>query len=425
MKANFIQQRLGVVLIGLGILWLAGCAASTPARHAAAKASQIKAAEKKKPVMYRKIAVSIRRGKEISTVYLGLFNLPSTKLYWHKGDYLNLPDAALSRRFREAFEAANYEVVGEPEVLYGDASEWRADLLVAGLVSDLKINPHFNYGGSKNSVNSQATASLKVAWQVYSRPDQKVVLLVTTEGASDQAAGPKNGGADTITDAFFAAVRNLAAEQPFHDLVVPAHSATQEGASVAVALKNAETSGSVQNKLPGLKLSVAAIFAGNNQGSGFVISDDGYLLSSQQVVGNFRQVKIKFATGVEVDGEVVSRHRGWDVALVKCAAPGLKGLPVRRERPATGEKVCVVGRPGPESQKPRQPVTQGIVSGFRNEGGMPFIQSDAAINAGNAGGPLVDQNGNVVGLAVQKRFNGQDQGLFVPIDEAMRALAIK
>ncbi len=250
-------------------------------------------------------------------------------------------------------------------------------------------------------------------------------LKLETEGSVDQKSSARNGADDALNDAFSAAVKNLLGQKQFHDLIVSSGEPQLEGHGAVIRFKDCETNGTVVDKMPDIQTAVVTLFAGDMMGSGFVISQDGYLLSNQHVVGDARYVRIKFATGVEVNGEVVSRERERDVALIKCGEQGLKCLPVRRVLPTTGEEVYAIGTPGPGQQNLSQTVTRGIVSGFRSLDGQDYIQSDTAINPGNSGGPLIDKHGNVVGLAVQKRFDAEGLGFFIPIDDAIRVLDIK
>src|SRR5207247_845683 len=136
------------------------------------------------------------------------------------GGYVNFTDQDFNQRFREELEAANYEVVGDPDALFDDPSSWKAELLVAGLVTDLKLNVHYPNSGLNNLTKSRGTAYLKVEWQIYSRLDRKVALKVTTEGSVDQKKSIPNGADDAIAETFSIAVRNLLSRKDFHDLIV-------------------------------------------------------------------------------------------------------------------------------------------------------------------------------------------------------------
>jgi len=172
--------------------------------------------------------------------------------------------------------------------------------------------------------------------------------------------------------------------------------------------------------------SVAIVFAADGSGSGFLVSKDGYVLTNQHVVGGAKYVKLKWANGEETLGEVVRSDRRRDVALIKADAKGRAPLALRSDAPQLGDPVFAVGTP--LDDKLQNTLTKGIVSANRVYEGQPFIQSDVAVTHGNSGGPLLDEKGRVLGLTVSGRApDGAPVGLnfFIPIDDALRALALK
>jgi serine protease Do len=155
-------------------------------------------------------------------------------------------------------------------------------------------------------------------------------------------------------------------------------------------------------------------------GSGFVISQEGYILTNNHVIDDAEQIKVKLANGKEYDAKVVGRDPKTDLALVK--VEGIKDLhPLtlgNSEDLKVGSWVVAIGSPfGLE-----QTVTQGIVSGKgRVIGSGPyddFIQTDASINPGNSGGPLINMKGEVIGINTAINPNGQGIGFAIPIDMA-------
>ena len=413
--------KLGLLSL---LMLLSACVSSTKITQVpVSNPIQVQTQQKKKPIMFKRIIVKVKRGEEIGTLHAGWLEVAQQKLYWRKGGYMNITDEDFTQRFREELESANYEVVGNPDALFDDPTEWKAELLVAGLVNELKINSYYPNAGFGNFTTSRGEAYLKVEWQVFSRLDRKVVLTFTTEGSTKQNKSSQNGADDALADAFSVAVRNMLGNAEFHDLVVSSSDPKMEGKSVAVKFKATSTTLSALQSMPDIQSSVVTLFAGNSMGSGFIVADDGYLLSNQHVVGDARYVRIKFATGIEVNGEVVSINRARDVALIKCGQQGLKSLPVKRSLANVGSEVYAVGTPFAEGLN--QTVTKGIISGYRTLDGINYIQSDAAINPGNSGGPLIDLNGNVIGIAVLKRGDADSLGFFVPIDEALKALEIQ
>jgi serine protease Do len=155
-------------------------------------------------------------------------------------------------------------------------------------------------------------------------------------------------------------------------------------------------------------------------GSGFVMNKEGYILTNNHVVEDADQIKVKLANGKEYDGKVVGRDPKTDLALVKInGASDLHPLQMgNSDDLKVGSWVVAVGSPfGLE-----QTVTAGIVSAKgRVIGSGPyddFIQTDASINPGNSGGPLINMNGEIVGINTAIIASGQGIGFAIPINMA-------
>ncbi|MGJ4729371.1 Do family serine endopeptidase [Luteimonas sp. SDU101] len=167
---------------------------------------------------------------------------------------------------------------------------------------------------------------------------------------------------------------------------------------------------------------------GRSMGTGFIISDDGYVLTNHHVIDRADEVKVTLSDRREYTAKVVGSDERSDVALLKIDG---KGLPVLRTGDASGVKpgqwAVAIGSPfGFE-----QTVTAGIVSAvgrsnpYANQQYVPFIQTDVAINQGNSGGPLLNTRGEVIGINSQIFSNsGGYMGVAfaIPIDVAMNVV---
>lgn len=164
-------------------------------------------------------------------------------------------------------------------------------------------------------------------------------------------------------------------------------------------------------------------FEAKSQGSGFIISADGYILTNAHVVDGADEVTVRLTDKRDFKARVIGTDRRTDVALIKINATGLPkvviGNPAQLK---VGEWVAAIGSPfGFENS-----VTAGIVSAkgrsLPQENYVPFIQTDAAINPGNSGGPLFNLRGEVVGINSQiySRTGGYMGVSFaIPIDVAI------
>ena len=158
-------------------------------------------------------------------------------------------------------------------------------------------------------------------------------------------------------------------------------------------------------------------------GSGFIISGDGYVLTNAHVVAQANEVTVKLTDKREFKAKVIGYDRKTDVALLKIEATNLPVVKLGDSAEAkVGEWVVAIGSPfGFENT-----VTAGIVSAksreLPDEAYVPFLQTDAAVNPGNSGGPLFNMKGEVIGINSQiYSRSGGYQGLSfaIPIDVAL------
>jgi putative serine protease PepD len=177
--------------------------------------------------------------------------------------------------------------------------------------------------------------------------------------------------------------------------------------------------------------SVVQIEADGAVGSGFVASDGGLILTASHVVGRSQTVTLRLQDGTSISGAVVAVDKSIDTAVIRAdesAAGDLKPLPLGALADVqVGEMTIAIGSPFGLSQT----VTTGIVSALGRTVPTPMgelhdlIQTDAAINSGNSGGPLIDGEGRAIGIntAIASNSGGSDGiGFAVPVDQASQVL---
>ncbi|GAA1971939.1 S1C family serine protease [Amycolatopsis minnesotensis] len=205
--------------------------------------------------------------------------------------------------------------------------------------------------------------------------------------------------------------------------------------------------GSVEAVAQKVLPSVVQLQTEQAEGSGFVLSDDGYILTNNHVVdsaANGGALQVSFQDGKKVPGKVIGRDPTTDIAVVK--ANGVAALPAvelgRSDDLKIGQTVVAVGSPFELAGT----VTSGIVSSLHRpvsaggEGGneqstvLDAVQTDAAINPGNSGGPLANMSGQIIGInsviySPPQASGGGGQrsepgnvgiGFAIPIDQARR-----
>jgi S1-C subfamily serine protease len=160
-------------------------------------------------------------------------------------------------------------------------------------------------------------------------------------------------------------------------------------------------------------------------GSGFILSQDGRVLTNAHVVAETNTVQVTLKDGRSFEGKVVGTDAVTDVAVVKIKANNLPIVKLGNSRNLSpGQWAIAIGNPlGLDNT-----VTVGIISATDRSSaqvGVPdkrvnFIQTDAAINPGNSGGPLLNAEGEVIGVNTAIRSDAQGLGFAIPIDTAAR-----
>ena len=171
-------------------------------------------------------------------------------------------------------------------------------------------------------------------------------------------------------------------------------------------------------------------------GSGVVLDDEGHVLTNNHVVEGGEQIKVSFESeGQMYPAEVVGTEPNSDLALLKVDAPAAKLHPLKlgdSSKMEVGDPVVAIGNPFDLQRT----VTSGIVSALQREIQAPdgvtidnVIQTDAAINPGNSGGPLINGNGEVIGINSQIYTGGEGNdgnvgiGFAIPINTAKEEIA--
>ena len=167
-----------------------------------------------------------------------------------------------------------------------------------------------------------------------------------------------------------------------------------------------------------------------SSGSGFIISEDGYIVTNNHVVADAQKLTVTMTSGEEYEATVIGADSENDVALIKIEAMGLPTVSIGdSDGIEVGEQVCAIGNPLGELTNT---LTVGYVSALDreiNENGTPInmFQTDCAINSGNSGGPIFDMHGNVVGITTAKYSSNsyssttsiEGIGFCIPANDAM------
>ena len=173
----------------------------------------------------------------------------------------------------------------------------------------------------------------------------------------------------------------------------------------------------VENALRSI-VEIQTAFSG---GSGFIINSDGLVVTNKHVIDGVSRVTLRETSGNSFEADVVGGHPTLDLAYIQIANRPGQFTPIAigdSDTVRVGETVIVIGFPIADTLGSEPTVSQGIVSALRDG----LIQTDAPVNPGNSGGPMLDQLGNVIGVIVSRieESSGQDIagiGFAIPINE--------
>jgi hypothetical protein len=470
--------RLWITLwIGLCVLPLAGCGVNVRKTEIAEPLTP-PAEARPVPVRFGELQAKLRRGDRIGGYVIGFTCLgPFDPITWTTGREM-MDHSDVADMFHEELSAAGYDVTGNPGRLFErEEDEERAELVVSAQVTDVKMNVCRKMGWwliESDVVGEEVEASIKVDWTVYSRLDRRMVLRTSTRGYTGGGSATEDGKILAIEQAMAGAIANLAADPDFRaaafaarnaDLSVPA---LERGGGIGggagsirkppvdntvpdARLKPMPTALLVDDaaKLQSVRLPPVAVFTtpiqdhvervtgaavlvanGSGHGSGVLVGNDGLVLTNYHVVGNAERVRVVLDDGTALTGVVERRHKVRDVALVRIEGARFPALPIRTTPLTVSEEVYAIG--APIQERLRGTVTRGIVSAFRRDRltGLETIQADVSIQGGNSGGPLVDAQGNLAGLAVAGYVVPGGAGsaglnLFIPIADALDRLRLE
>jgi len=428
------MRQLKLFVLAVIVCLMSACVSSQTAAVKEHPVIEVPDGKETKTLGLGKVLIKLPRGQVYGDLRVGPLCLPHSQLIWGSGSRPPKSEE-FSSIFYEELRRYNYNVKGDPNDLFAESSP-ATEITVGGLITDVHVDACFPWAGYGGLRKGTANATISVEWQVKSNYLKKVLLKSTATGEAEFKFENGNPN-EALFLAFSSAVQGLLADPKFHQLLLEpekgdASSAASDASAQAPPAADVKVSANPKQtySLEEVKKRVVVLQMGGMHGSGVLLGDDGYILTNDHVVKGLKRMKVIFENGTWTEGTVIRSEPVQDVGLVKIENSPVKGLAVRPERVSTGTEVYAVG--APLDVNLHGTVTKGIVSGYRDDkkDGSHWLQSDATINHGNSGGPLVDGQGRVVGLCSWKRLEPgvtSNTGLnfFVPIAEGMRLVGME
>lgn len=391
-----------------------------------------------------RVQIDIPRGTEIGHVRKPiLFKCEGGN--WGRATYDESRYGARSVEWKDNFyrvmSGHGYQLPSAPGQLFAERGGNEPDFLIGANITNLRVDADLVCDVMTPRVlGMRGTGTITVDWQVFDPVNRRVIHQSKVEGRYEAPSAIPNDTALFMYMAFADAANKLAQEPRLRDIVTQQRPSIMADRSLDANKKahlplrrNALSQQPINTQIDRLRSATVLIEIGDGgHGSGFIVSEDGLMITNKHVVGGQRFVRVRLVSGRAVVGEVLRTHDLRDVALVKLEGSGYPAMAIRETPVTVTEEVYVIG--APRMTQLAWTVTRGVVSAWRpaRPPGQPFdlIQSDVAIQAGNSGGPMLDARGNLVGIAVSGYAFGPDKqgndsvNQFIPILDGLEKLGV-
>lgn len=414
-----IMALMPAVLASISLVFLSACTTPTAMQTRAARAElEPVHVDGSKPVAFHRLIFKVDPGKAIGGHHDGMLRIRYMTYHWQSGVSVGSDEFKLAAS--EELRNFGYSALGAENILFGEDDSAKARYQLGGTINDIAYSSYAPLAGGFSE------ATIKVEWQLLDALRKDVVFSSSSDGYGKQS-GTAVG---VILLAFRNAIRHLMADQSFVTLL--AKSDTEDiteplfGESMQIAINRDLRSKTLPRDVEEIMEGVVVIRVGKTHASGFIISEDGYILTAAHVVSGAENVAIRMKSGLEMDAKVIRVDEAQDIAIVKMQGRGHRALHLQNHVvPPVGTELFAIGAPA--SEKLSFSISKGIVSGHRDNEGFKYVQTDASLNPGNSGGPLLNANGEVVGIVswkiVAPGFEGLSFG--VPLDAVSTRLGIE
>jgi S1-C subfamily serine protease len=363
---------------------------------------------------FSRILFRIPTGRRLGTHYeragtpglLGLVTVARSTYVWEGDASFGRPEEFRLSAIEE-LKNVGLPVLGADNRLFGEDTAWKANYQLGGEISEIVLN---TYAPAFKS--SYSESGITVDWQLFDSVNDKVVFSTRTTGNAKIQGVTR----EVVALAFRSAVRQLAGMGDFaaaleRRLETPNVARTQRTLKLTCEPSDSRP---LPQGLDTAMQGVVVVRVGGGHGSGFLISPEGYIVTAAHVVEGADRVQVTSRSGLEFDGEVLRLDKARDVALLKVPGRGYRCLHLApTEFPAVGTDIYAIG--APSSVELAYSVSKGVVSGMREVGKTTYLQTDASLNRGNSGGPLLDPTGKVLGMVSWKIGGAEGIAFGVPV----------
>ncbi len=336
------------------------------------------------------------------------------------GQYdITVDDGTVRLAILDELRNRGYNIVGVENLLFDQDKSAEASLLLGGVITEINCE-RTGYRGRTTSCD------MAISWELFDRKRDEVIYKVVTRKHEDvQTVELRRKPKELVFRLVVGALASLTS-RPLFNQVLLRREETADKPQYSMETFATCKRGPVEipAKMNDVLSAVILIKTNAGVGSGFFISPDGLALTAAHVVEGQGAIEAKTHDGRSLGVTVLRIDRVHDIALLKVNAQYNNCLPFVSEMPQPGTELFAIGAPAGEDLA--FSTSKGIVSGFRDLDGQKFVQTDASLNAGNSGGPLLNKSGEAIAIVSWKiALSGfEGLGFGVPVTQATGRLAI-
>ncbi|MBW2723463.1 MAG: trypsin-like peptidase domain-containing protein [Deltaproteobacteria bacterium] len=354
------------------------------------------------PVYFEKIVFRIPSGSRIGAVYSAdrwkheLFEITYNYKFSETEEY----NIEISDRLSEL----GYDAIDPTEGVFHN-SEMKTRFRLVGVVSNLDIRTYKQLHAQSLTTKSQQV-TLDMELRVYDARMKSVIYRSSYSGIARQ----EGRNANALPPAIMSAMEGALADPMFASSITSDHDAVSTKVAT-ISIPDCERSAvALPMDIPTVSNAVVSVRLGSHGGSGVIISPAGHVLTAGHVVESGRTPMVTLANGLELEATVEALYKFSDVALLKIPGSNHQCVELMSaERIELGSEIYAMG--SPLADELSGTVTRGIISGHPTIEGRELIQTDAAVNSGNSGGPIFNQRAQVAGIVTSKMFGFGVEGV--------------
>jgi serine protease Do len=376
------------------------------------------------PLIFKNVAYRIPTGTVLGEVRVG--SRVVDEMRWTVAESKALDfNVSVTDGLREL----GYNVRDSADALFDPAGEVKIRYVMAAILHSTELDFQYEDRRSRRrrAPIGVGVADVEVEVRLHDAVANKTVYERTFRGHGEDEGVKPNPTISAVVQA----ILKTTTDAEFVRLVAKRdHEAGGSGSAVsevAIAACQKSESSKLPHDLPKALESVVELQVGGSKGTGVMISPDGWIVTAAHVVDGAPEIWVRFANGVQVPATLEKMDTRFDVALIRVQGRAYPCAPIRSGAKdlAIGSEVFAINLSVGEKAKPT--VARGVISGYPEQDGKRFIQTDASVNPGSSGGPVFASDGTVAGITVAKAFGIGIEGLgfAVPIRDVVGYLSVR